>query len=248
MVVQEFTRLERQLAQQETDMRESLRTLDLLREEKATEVTQLERVEAQRQVTLRQFRQQQTTTASRLVELEREQLRMTGTIADLERRRREEESRRAGPVQPASISTRDLGTLAWPVQGRVLYRFGPDRKPDGIVLKHQGIGIAAPAGTPVTAVESGVVEFAGPFPGYGPTVILSHGGGYRTLYLYLQLIEVEVGQVIRAGQGIGTVGGERTTEGAHIEFQVRIPLDGSIEPVDPLTWLRSRAGSSDNNP
>lgn len=244
MVVQEFTRLERQLARQEEEMRESLRRLDLLREEKAMEVAQLERVEAQRQTTLREFRQQESRTASRLDELEREQLRLTGTIADLERRRREEESRRAGPVQPASISTRDLGTLAWPVEGRVLYRFGPDRKPNGIVLKHQGIGIAAPAGTAVAAVESGVVEYAGPFPGYGPTVILSHGGGYRTLYLYLQNIEVEVNQIVRAGQGIGTVGGDRTAEGAHIEFQVRVPLDGAIEPVDPLTWLRARAAGS----
>lgn len=244
MVVEEFTRLERQLARQEDDMRESLQRLELLRQEKAVEVAELERVESQRQATLREFRQQETRTATRLAELEREQLRLTGTIADLERRRREAETRRAGPVQPATISTRDLGSLPWPVEGNVVYRFGPDRKPDGIVLKHQGIGIGAPPGSAVTAVESGVVEFAGPFPGYGPTVILSHGGGYRTLYLYLQSIGVEVGQQIRAGQGIGTVGGERTAEGAHIEFQVRVPMDGSIEPVDPLAWLRARATGS----
>jgi murein DD-endopeptidase MepM/ murein hydrolase activator NlpD len=129
------------------------------------------------------------------------------------------------------------------VEGNLVYRFGPDRKPDGIVLKNQGIGIGAPAGTPVTAVESGVVEFAGAFPGYGPTVIISHGGGYRTLYLYLQSsIAVQVNQQVRAGQTIGTVGGERTAEGAHIEFQVRVPVNGVIEPVDPLNWLRGRAG------
>jgi murein hydrolase activator len=244
MIVQEFARLEQQLARQERDMRESLERLDLLRQEKADEVAALDRAENQRQATLRQFRQQESQTASRLDELEREQQQLTGAIANLERRRREEELRSATPAQPASISTRDLGTLNWPVNGTVLYRFGPDRKPDGIVLKHQGIGIAAPAGTAVAAVESGVVEFAGPFPGYGPTVIISHGGGYRTLYLYLQRIEVTVNQVIRAGQGIGTVGGERTAEGAHIEFQVRVPIDGTIEPVDPLTWLRSRAGSN----
>ncbi|MBR9990313.1 MAG: peptidoglycan DD-metalloendopeptidase family protein [Gemmatimonadetes bacterium] len=244
MVVQEFTRLEQQLAQQERDMRESLQRLDLLREEKAVEVSELERAESQRQATLRQFRQQETQTASRIDELEREQQQLAGAIAALERRRREEEASRSAavPAQPASISTRDLGTLNWPVNGNVIYRFGPDRKPNGIVLKHQGIGIAAPAGTAVAAVESGVVEFAGPFPGYGPTVIISHGGGYRTLYLYLQTIEVQVNQIIRAGQGVGTVGGERTAEGAHIEFQVRVPIDGAIEPVDPLTWLRSRAG------
>ncbi|HSJ31973.1 MAG TPA: peptidoglycan DD-metalloendopeptidase family protein [Longimicrobiales bacterium] len=243
MVVQEFTRLEQQLAQQELEMRESLQRLEALREEKSGEVAQLERAESQRQATLRQFRQQESRTASRLDELEREQQRLAGAIEDLERRRREAEARSATPNRPASISTRDLGTLNWPVNGNVLYRFGPDRKPNGIVLKHQGIGIAAPAGTAVAAVESGVVEFAGPFPGYGPTVIISHGGGYRTLYLYLQTIEVEVNQVIRAGQGIGTVGGERTAEGAHIEFQVRVPIDGAIEPVDPLAWLRARAGT-----
>ena len=244
MVVQEFTRLEQQLARQELEMRESLQRLESLRQEKSGEVAQLERAESQRQATLRQFRQQESRTASRLDELEREQQRLAGAIEDLERRRREAEARSATPNRPASISTRDLGTLNWPVNGNVLYRFGPDRKPNGIVLKHQGIGIAAPAGTAVAAVESGVVEFAGPFPGYGPTVIISHGGGYRTLYLYLQTIEVEVNQVIRAGQGIGTVGGERTAEGAHIEFQVRVPIDGAIEPVDPLAWLRARAGTN----
>jgi septal ring factor EnvC (AmiA/AmiB activator) len=245
MIVEEFTRLEQQLARHEREMRESLLQLELLREEKAEEVAQLERAESQRQATLRQFRQQESQTASRLDELEREQARLTGAIAELERRRREGETRGVEASQPASISTRDLGTLNWPVNGRVLYRFGPDRRPNGIVLKHQGIGIAAPAGTAVAAVESGVVEFAGGFPGYGPTVIISHGGGYRTLYLYLQTIEVDVNQVIRAGQGIGTVGGDRTAEGAHIEFQVRVPIDGVIEPVDPLTWLRARAGGPD---
>jgi murein hydrolase activator len=243
MVVQEFARLERQLARQEQELRESLHRLELLRDEKTLELDELQRLERQRQATLRNYRQQESRTADLIDELEREQQRLAGAIEDLERRRREEEARGAGPVGPGSITTRALGTLAWPVEGNVVYRFGPDRKPDGIVLKNQGIGIGAPAGTPVTAVESGVVEFAGAFPGYGPTVIISHGGGYRTLYLYLQSnIAVQVNQQVRAGQTIGTVGGERTAEGAHIEFQVRVPVNGVIEPVDPLNWLRGRAG------
>jgi septal ring factor EnvC (AmiA/AmiB activator) len=245
VVVQEVTRLERQLAQQEQELRESLRRLELLRDEKSEEVAQIERIERQRQATLRQFRQQETRTAGRLTELEREQRQLTSAIADLERRRREEEARRATPARPASISTRDLGSLMWPVDGNVVYRFGPDRKPDGIVLKNQGIGIGAPAGTPVRAVESGVVEYAGPFPGYGPTVIVSHGGGYRTLYLYLKNITVQAGQQVATGHVLGGVGGEQSAEGPHIEFQVRVPVDGNVEPVDPLSWLRSRSGRQD---
>jgi murein hydrolase activator len=242
MVVQEVTRLEQTLAAQERDMRESLRRLEHLREEKAVEVAQFDRLERQRQITLVQFRLQESSTANRITELDREQQRLTTTIADLERRRREEEARSAAPARAGTITTRALGTLQWPVDGTVVYGFGPDRKPDGIVLKNQGIGIGAPAGTPVKVVESGVVEFAGAFPGYGPTVIVSHGGGYRTLYLYLRNIQVKVGEQVASGQVIGAVGGEQSAEGAHIEFQVRVPMQGGVEPVDPLTWLRTRAG------
>ncbi|HUF51036.1 MAG TPA: peptidoglycan DD-metalloendopeptidase family protein [Longimicrobiales bacterium] len=242
MVVRDVARLERELGAQEDELRASLRRLDLVRDEKAMEVAELERVERQRQTTLRQLGQQETRTASRIMELEREQQRLTNALADLERKRREEEARRAGPAQPASLTTRDLGNLQWPVDGSVVYRFGPEQKPNGVVLKNNGIGIAAPAGSAVRAVESGVVELAGPFPGYGPTVIISHGGGYYTLYLYLKTIAVAEGQQIAAGATLGTVGGEQTPEGAHIEFQVRVPMQGGVEPVDPLTWLRARAG------
>jgi len=192
MIVEDVAQLERQLFAQEQELRESLRQLDGLKQDKFTEVTQLERVELQRQSTLRQFRAQETSISNWLTQLEREQTRVASVVADLERRRREEEANSAAPSQPGSITTRALGTLAWPVEGNVVYRFGPDRKPDGIVLRNQGIGIGAPAGTPVKAVESGTVEFAGAFPGYGPTVIVSHGGGYRTLYLYLKNIGVLV--------------------------------------------------------
>jgi septal ring factor EnvC (AmiA/AmiB activator) len=242
LVVQDVTRLEREMAVHEQELRESLARLADLRDEKAGELDQLERLERQRQNTLRQFQQQESRTANRITELEREQRQLTSAIAELERRRLAEEARGAGAARPGSITTRDLGTLPWPVEGDVVYRFGPDRKPNGIVLKNQGIGIGAPVGTPVKAVESGVVEYASSFPGYGPTVIVSHGGGYRTLYLYLRNISVRVGQQVAAGSVVGTVGGEQTADGPHMEFQVRVPMSGSSEPVDPLSWLRSRAG------
>ena len=48
-----------------------------------------------------------------------------------------------------------------------LYRFGREVRPNGTVLLWQGIGIRAPTGTPVQAVEAGTVQFAGPLEGYG---------------------------------------------------------------------------------
>lgn len=135
------------------------------------------------------------------------------------------------------LSTRDLGALGWPVDGRVLYRFGRTTTPNGTVLRWNGIGIGAARGAPVKAVEAGTVALAEPFEGYGPSVVVSHGGGYYSLYLYLDEVRVAEGAQIARGQVVGTVGGEGTPEGTHIEFQIRAP---GGQAVDPLAWLRKR--------
>ncbi|MDB4949557.1 MAG: Peptidase, partial [Gemmatimonadetes bacterium] len=141
----------------------------------------------------------------------------------------------AGPATP-TLGPADLGTLGWPVGGRVVYRFGRAVQPNGTVIRWNGIGIGAAAGTPVRAVEAGTVVLAAPFEGYGPTVVVSHGGGYYSLYLYLRDVAVREGQSVTKGQTVGAVGGESTPEGAHIEFQIRTP---GGQAVDPLGWLRS---------
>jgi septal ring factor EnvC (AmiA/AmiB activator) len=123
----------------------------------------------------------------------------------------------------------------------VIYRFGRENRPNGLVLRWNGIGIAADSGTPVRAVRSGRVVLAGPFEGYGPTVVVSHGDGFYTLYLYLEEIGVVEGRDVQAGQVVGTVGGTDTPEGAHLEFQIRAPSSGgSPQAEDPLRWLRPR--------
>jgi len=85
------------------------------------------------------------------------------------------------------------------------------------------------------------VQIAGPLEGYGSTVVVSHGAGAYTLYLRLRSVSVRVGQQVTAGQVVGTVGGDGTEHGAHLEFQVRIPSQSGVPTaVDPLNWLRSR--------
>jgi septal ring factor EnvC (AmiA/AmiB activator) len=178
---------------------------------------------------------------SRIEELEADENRMATVIDDLEERRRELEAARAGG--PAILPA-DAGSLEWPLEGEVIYRFGRDQRPNGTVLRWNGIGVAAPTGTPVHAVKAGRVVFAGPFEGYGPTVFLSHGEGFYTLYLYLEEIGVVEGRDVAAGQVVGTVGGADTPEGPHIEFQIRAPMGGdSPQAQDPLLWLRPRGST-----
>lgn len=247
LVLDDVRRMGAGLAVQEQELQLALDQLDRLRDEKSRELTQIERLELQSRRALSDVRRLESRTADRIESASRDEQRLVGIIERLERDRIDEERRRARggeAAAPATISTRDLGSLAWPVDGQVIYRFGPDRRPNGITLINNGIGIAAAAGSAVRAVEGGTVSHAGPFEGYGAMVMLNHGGGYYTLYMYLRAVTVAEGQTVSAGQVIGQVGGEQTPEGPHLEFQVRAPLRGAVpEPVDPLSWLRSRGGS-----
>jgi murein hydrolase activator len=257
-LVGEVRELARELERRERELRRSLADIRYLQNEREQENASLEELRRNRGQTLSTLRATERQANARLEALARDERRIASVIADLERRRREEERRAAAareearraaaagaPPAPApartaapSLTTASLGNLEWPVGGGVLYGFGRITQPNGTVIRRNGIGIAAAPGTPVRAVESGTVELAAPFEGYGPTVVVSHGGGYYSLYLYLREILVRPGSPVTRGQTIGTVGGEDTPEGPHIEFQIREPGGGA---VDPIAWLRRRS-------
>jgi murein hydrolase activator len=240
--------LEEALDSHNQQLESSLAELGRLRQAKLGELAELRSVERGRQDALARFRDRERQAQSRLEQLDADEGRMRDLIADLERRRVEEERRRAmagaGRDGPSTLSGADAGSLEWPVDGEILYRFGLERRPTGIVLRWNGLGIKAPAGTPVRAVARGEVVMAGPFEGYGPSVVLSHGAGFYTLYLYLEEIGVVAGRTVEAGQVVGTVGGSQTPEGARLEFQVRAPVAGGApQAMDPLQWLKPRSRS-----
>ena len=233
--------IEGELVERNDDLRQRMAELGSLRQNRLSEVAQLRSVESERQTALAEFRSRERQTASRLKQLDADEGRMTQLIGDLETRRREIEARTATARADASLSADDAGSLDWPLDGEVIYRFGRERSPNGTVLRWNGIGISASPGSPVTAVRAGTVVLAGPFEGYGPTVVLSHGDGFYTLYLYLEEIGVVEGRTVSIGQVVGTVGGTDTPEGPHIEFQVRAPVNGgSPQAQDPLQWLSAR--------
>ncbi len=241
-LVERVRALESRLVEQNEDLRQRMSQLGMLRQDRVSEVAQLRAVENERETALRDFRTREVRASTRLEELEGDEARMTTLIDELEERRRALEAARARVGGP-SLTASDIGTLDWPIEGRIIYRFGRDQRPNGMVLRWNGLGLAAPTGTPVRAVRAGRVALAGPFEGYGPTVVLSHGEGFYTLYLYLEEIGVVEGRDVQAGQVVGTVGGAGTPEGPHLEFQIRAPLRSSTpEAQDPLQWLRPQGG------
>ena len=206
--------------------------LDRQREERGQELDRFTSLERRRQRALRDTRASQHATTTRLDSLARDEERLATIIATLE-----SERARSGSAGPGTISESSLGQLEWPVDGPVLYRFGRQAGPDNTAIRQNGIGIRTPVGTPVRAVASGMVEHAGPFGTYGPTVLLDHGGGYYTLYLYLSQVNVRVGSSVQAGQVLGLSGGATSDDGPHLEFQIR--GQGGIA-LDPEIWLRRR--------
>jgi len=211
------------------------------RTEREEEFSRYEALERERARSLRQTRGAAERATDRITELERTEAQINTLIANLERRRREAiASGRA--TFPATITDASIGTLEWPARGPVLYRFGRAPGPRGTVIRREGVGIQVPVGAEVRAVAGGEVVVAGPMNTYGPTVMIDHGGGFYTLYLYLSTISVVANQQVVGGTVIGTSGGQGTEEGPHFEFQIRqVPgTGGQPLPLDPLNWLQPR--------
>jgi murein DD-endopeptidase MepM/ murein hydrolase activator NlpD len=117
----------------------------------------------------------------------------------------------------------------WPVRGRLLSLFGSGR--GGI--NNDGINIAAPAGTTVTAAESGTVAYVGTMNGFGNLLLIKHGDGWITAYAHSDVILVRKGQRVHRGQPVARVG----DTGGVAEPQLHFELRYNARAVDPLDHL-----------
>ncbi len=242
-LVSEVEELRDRIAQRRRQHLDVQRELERRREERGDELERYASLERRQQRSLDQTRASQQSTANRLDALARDEARLSDILANLEReRRRLVASGAAGAEAGAgSIDMSDLGTLDWPLDGEILYRYGRAPGPDNTTISHLGIGIRTPVGTPVRAVAAGTVDLATVLGTYGPSVLVNHGGGFYTLYLYLSRLDVPQGRRVTQGQTLGLSGGAGSDDGPHVEFQIRQGRDGNPPiTLDPENWLRRR--------
>ena len=99
---------------------------------------------------------------------------------------------------------------------------------------HSGIDMTAPKGTPIYATGDGVVRIAGRssegYSGYGIVALVDHGYGFQTLYAHMQSVKVRVGQKVKRGEQIGTVGSSGMSSGNHLHYEV-IQNGKKVDPV-----------------
>lgn len=118
-----------------------------------------------------------------------------------------------------------------PVQGKITSRYGAV---SGVRSgAHTGTDIACPKGTPIKAVASGTITFAGNSGSYGKLIKISHGNGVETWYAHCSALYGVEGQQVKAGETIAGVGSTGNSTGNHLHLEIRV--DG--KPMNPQKYL-----------
>ncbi|RNE48618.1 M23 family metallopeptidase [Corynebacterium alimapuense] len=99
---------------------------------------------------------------------------------------------------------------------------------------HAGIDIANSINTPILAVMDGVVIDSGPASGYGQWIRIQHDDGSMSVYGHMETLNVNVGDVVTAGQNIAGMGNRGFSTGSHLHFEIHPTGSGA---VDPVPWL-----------
>ncbi len=96
---------------------------------------------------------------------------------------------------------------------------------------HEGIDFAAPAGTAVQATGNGTIRnIENKKSGYGRSILIDHGYGYQTLYAHLKEVKVRIGEKVKKGHIIGSIGSTGTSTAPHCHYEVR--LNGkAVNPI-----------------
>lgn len=220
-----------ELAASEKDLRAKSASLELLIAEARAKRRELEEQEAQHKRLISQIQKNKADYEQTLRELEDRALQLRQLMERLLR----QEVVLPTPFIPLYERK---GRLPWPVEGRVVSRFGLERHPQfRTATRNNGIDIA-PAGEDavVKAVHGGRVVYAGYFQGYGNLLILDHGLGYYSLYGHCSEFLAASGDLVGAEQPIAVAGDVGSLLGMTLYLEIRL----KTAPQDPLKWLSPR--------
>ncbi|MBU1983357.1 peptidoglycan DD-metalloendopeptidase family protein [bacterium] len=129
------------------------------------------------------------------------------------------------------------GSLPWPVDGRVVQRFGTVRNRDLATLTdNPGIDIEAGAETEVASVADGRVSSVTWLRGYGNVCIVEHPASFYTVYAKLGQVNVQAGDEVAMMEPIGYPGWDIATESYRVHFE----LWSGKTKKNPLEWLKKR--------
>jgi murein hydrolase activator len=234
-LVKRLETLRDDIARQRTEL---VKLRDAVAENRGDKVREEERLASLKRLRSNSLQQAKRTTKQiqeRLAQIRESEARLGSMLATIEAERvRTAAARPNAPRVTSTLKTADAGRLDWPVDGPLLYRFGRVINPNNTTTRWNGMGIAAPIGTPVKAVAPGTVVSVSQLGTYGLTIILQHGEGDYSIYASLQDASVRKGMPVKKGDAIGTVGVSDPDLKPHLHFEMR----PKGRAVDPESWLR----------
>ena len=101
-------------------------------------------------------------------------------------------------------------------------------------VNHQGIDFKADEGTNIKACASGIVLYSGYKGSYGNIVIIDHNNGSHTYYSHCAELNVSVGENVKQGDIIATVGSTGNSTGPHLHLELRT----NGKPINPMPYFK----------
>lgn len=187
-------------------------------------------------------RRNKNNLLAQIKEKEKAAAKLSRLITDLEKqreiRRKELAHQRAlFGVSADNPFLLNQGKLIWPVQGKIISKFGIQKNPVlKTITENSGIDIKAEKGTPVKAILDGVVTTITYIRGFGNTIIIDHGSGFYTVYTHVENVHIYEKQYILTGTIIANVGESGTLSGSILHFEI---WKNKIK-LNPEDWLAKR--------
>jgi len=217
--------------------------------EQALEARRLEKERAARAAVASRLAGEIARNRREIGRLKRDEARLARLVEEIARALAAQSARAAKPaegavkrgrpvdsVADASASARPFdalkGRLKLPVRGELMNRYGGAREESGATWK--GLFIRAATGDAVRAVADGQVVYADWLRGFGNLLILDHGKGFMSLYACNDGLLRQVGEKVRAGDPVASVGNSGGMADSGLYFELR--RDG--KPFDPMLWVK----------
>jgi murein hydrolase activator len=215
-----------EIEQLDRDMAATEERLAAIEAERKSELSKLDSARAERGKVLASLQTEAKERAQSLDRMKREQGALEKLLAELKR------AIQRFPPDNNTEFGRLRGKLAWPVQGRLVARYGETR---GGTVKWDGVLLSVERGAEVRAVYSGRVIYADWLPGLGLLTIIDHGAGYLSLYGHNERLFKAVGEKVSSGEPIAAAGDSGGRTQPELYFEIR----RAGKPVDPGPWFRS---------
>lgn len=231
--VEQLTTMSKIQAQLESSEHELLAGSDrliALRKDKESEVKALEEATLVRKGLLAKLETEFRNQQNKLGQLKRDERRLQQLMRSVMKVARDV------PFHPDSNRSfpQMRGRLQWPVDGKLVQEFGASTAAG----RSNGVLIQAQAGEVVHSVADGRVIYADWLVRYGLLVIVDHGKGFMTLYAFNQSLTRSVGDTVKSGDAIATVG----RSGGHTIPALYFEVRGSGKPLNPVKWFRQVRG------